>query len=44
MMIEWKFWNIIKLEKEETRISESSLNNLFFDVSFKQIEISSNFN
>jgi len=43
MMIKWKFWNIIELEKEETKISESSLNNLLFDVFFKQIEISSNF-
>ncbi len=43
-MIERKFQNIIKLKKEEARISESSLNNLLFDVSFKQIKISSNFN
>ncbi len=42
-MIEWKFWNIIKLKKEETKVSESSLNDLLFDVSFKQIEISSDF-
>ncbi len=42
-MIEWKFQNIIKLEKEETKINESSLNDLLFDVSFKQIEISLNF-
>ena len=43
MMIEQKFWNIIKLEKKKTRISESLLNDFLFDVSFKQIEISSDF-
>ncbi len=43
MMIEWKFQNIIELEKKEVRISKSSLNNLLFDVSFEQIEISSDF-
>ncbi len=43
-MIEWKFQNIIELEKKKARISESSLNNLLFDVSFEQIEISSDFN
>ncbi len=42
-MIKWKFWNIIKLKKEETRVSESSLNNILFDMSFKQIKISSDF-
>ncbi len=42
-MIERKFQNIIKLKKEETRINKSSLNDLLFDVSFEQIEISSNF-
>ncbi len=42
-MIEWKFQNIIKLEKEKTRTSDSSLNNFLFDVFFKQIEISSDF-
>ncbi len=44
MMIEREFWNIIKLKKDERKTSESSLNNLLFDVSFKQIEISSDFN
>ncbi len=42
-MIEWKFQNIIKLKKNEKKTSESSLNNLLFDVFFKQIEISSDF-
>jgi len=42
-MIEWEFWNIVELEKEKRKTSESSLNDLLFDVSFKQIEISSNF-
>jgi len=42
-MIERKFQNIVKLKKEEIRISESSLNDFLFDVSFKQIEISSDF-
>ena len=43
MMIEQEFWNIIKLKKDERKTSESSLDDLLFDVSFKQIEISSNF-
>jgi len=43
-MIKQEFQNIIKLKKEETRISESSLNDLLFDVSFKQIKILSDFN
>ena len=42
-MIEWKFWNIIELEKDERKTSESSLNDFLFDVFFKQIEISSDF-
>jgi len=42
-MIEREFQNIVKLEKEKTRASDLSLNNLLFDVSFKQIEISSDF-
>jgi len=43
MMIERKFQNIIELEKNERKTSESSLNNLLFDVFFKQIEISPDF-
>jgi len=43
MMIERKFQNIVELEKNERKTSESSLNNLLFDVFFKQIEISSDF-
>ena len=43
MMIERKFQNIVELEKDERKTSESSLNDLLFDVSFKQIEISSDF-
>ncbi len=43
-MIEWEFWNIVELEKDERKTSESSLNDLLFDVSFEQIEISPNFN
>ncbi len=43
MMIEWKFQNIIKLKKDERKTSESSLNDLFFDMFFEQIEISSDF-
>jgi len=42
-MIEWEFQNIIKLEKDKRKTSESSLNDLFFDVFFKQIEILSDF-
>ena len=42
-MIEQKFQNIIKLKKDERKTSESSLNDLFFDVSFKQIKILSDF-
>jgi len=42
-MIEWKFQNIIEFKKNERKTSESLLNDLFFDVSFKQIEISSDF-
>ncbi len=44
IMIKQEFWNIVKLEKDERKTSESSLNDLLFDVSFKQIEISSDFN
>ncbi len=43
MMIERKFQNIIKLKKDERKTSEFSLNDFLFDVSFKQIEISSDF-
>ncbi len=43
MMIEREFWNIVKLKKDERKTSESSLNDLLFDVSFKQIKISSDF-
>ncbi len=42
-MIEREFRNIVELEKEERKTSESSLNDLLFDVSFEQIEISSDF-
>ena len=42
-MIEREFRNIVELEKDERKTSESSLNDLLFDASFEQIEISSNF-
>ncbi len=42
-MIERKFRNIVELEKDERKTSESLLNDLLFDVSFEQIEISSDF-
>jgi len=42
-MIERKFRNIVKLEKNERKTSESLLNNLLFDLFFKQIELSSDF-
>ncbi len=42
-MIKQKFQNIIKLEKNERKTSESLLNDFLFDVFFKQIEISSDF-
>ncbi len=42
-MIERKFQNIVEFKKDERKISKSSLNDLLFDVSFKQIEISSDF-
>jgi len=42
-MIEREFQNIVKLEKNERKTSESSLNDLLFDVFFEQIEISSDF-
>jgi len=43
MMIEREFQNIIKLEKNKRKTSKSSLNDLFFDVFFKQIELLSDF-
>ncbi len=43
MMIERKFQNIVELKKDERKTSESLLNDLLFDMSFKQIEISSDF-
>ncbi len=43
MMIEWKFQNIVELKKEEIKTRKSLLNDLLFDVSFEQIEISSDF-
>ncbi len=42
-MIEWKFQNIVELKKDERKISESLLNDFLFDMSFKQIEILSDF-
>jgi len=42
-MIEREFRNIVELEKNERKTSESSLNNFLFDVFFKQIELSSDF-
>jgi len=42
-MIEREFQNIVELEKNERKTSESSLNDLLFDVFFKQVEISPDF-
>ena len=42
-MIEQEFHNIAELEKNEKQFSESSLNDLFFDVFFEQIKIFLNF-
>ncbi len=42
-IIEREFQNIVELEKDERKISKSLLNDLFFDVFFKQIKISSDF-
>jgi len=42
-MIEREFRNIVELEKDERKTSESSLNDLLFDASFEQVEISSDF-
>ena len=42
-MIEREFRNIVELEKNERKASESSLNDLLFDVFFEQVEISPDF-
>jgi len=42
-MIERKFQNIVELKKNERKTSESLLNDFLFDVFFKQIKISSDF-
>ena len=42
-MIERKFRNIAKLEKNERKFNESTLNDFFFDVFFERIEIFSDF-
>jgi len=42
-MIEREFQNIVELKKDERKTSESLLNDFLFDVSFEQIEISSDF-
>ena len=42
-MIEREFRNIAKLEKNEKRFNESTLNDFLFDVFFERIEISSDF-
>jgi len=42
-MVEREFRNIVELEKNERKASESSLNDLLFDVFFEQVEISSDF-
>ena len=42
-MIEQEFHNIAELEEDEKQTSESSLDDLLFDVSFEQIEIFSDF-
>ena len=42
-MIEREFRNIAELEKNERKFSESTLNDFFFDVFFKRIEIFSDF-
>ncbi len=43
IMIERKFQNIVELKKNERKTSESLLNDFLFDVFFKQIKISSDF-
>jgi len=42
-MIEREFQNIVKLEKNKRKTSESLLNDLLFDVFFEQIELSPDF-
>ena len=42
-MIEREFRNIAKLEKNERKFNESTLNDFLFDVFFERIEISSEF-
>ena len=42
-MIEREFRNIAKLEENERRFSESTLNDFLFNVFFERIEISSDF-
>ena len=42
-MIERKFRNIAKLEKNEKRFNESTLNDFLFDVFFERIKIFSKF-
>ncbi len=42
-IIDQKFQNIAKLEEDERRSSESTLNDFLFNVSFKRFEISSDF-
>ena len=42
-MIERKFRNIAKLEENEKRFNESTLNDFLFDVFFERIKISSDF-
>ena len=43
-MIEREFQNIAKLEKDERKFSESTLNDFLFDVFFERIKIFSDFN
>ena len=42
-MIERKFRNIAKLEENEKKFNESTLNDFFFDVFFERIEVLSDF-
>ena len=42
-MIEREFRNIAKLEENERKFNESTLNDFFFDVFFERIEIFSDF-
>ncbi len=34
-MIEWKFWNIIELKKDERKTSKLLLNDFLFDMFFE---------